>query len=52
MMAALGASDPAGSGRVLLACVNGIVYDQLLRPMPDFDPEPDLRRIISGLLSG
>lgn len=52
IMAALGAADPARSGRVLLACVNGIVHDQLLRPVPDFDPEPDLRRIISGLLSG
>lgn len=52
VMAALGAADPARSGRVLLACVNGIVHDQLLRPVPDFDPEPDLRRIISGLLSG
>jgi DNA-binding transcriptional regulator YbjK len=46
----LGCPDPAASARTLLACVDGIVLDQLIRPEAGFDASAALRPLVRALL--
>ena len=48
-LAALGAVDPAGGARTLLACIDGVLLDQLIRPQPGFDPGAALGPVVAGL---
>lgn len=45
-----GAADPRRAGRTLLACLDGLLVDQLARPNPDFDPISSLAPVVRGLL--
>jgi hypothetical protein len=50
-LAALGADSPGARARTLLACIDGVLVDQLIRPQPDFDPAAALGPVVAGLLS-
>jgi DNA-binding transcriptional regulator YbjK len=49
---ALGAPFPVAGARTLLACIDGVLVDQLIRPQPDFDPVAALGPVVAGLVSG
>jgi len=49
-LAALGAASPAAAARTLLACVDGVLVDQLIRPQDDFDPAAALAPVVAGLV--
>ncbi|WP_158550738.1 TetR/AcrR family transcriptional regulator [Geodermatophilus sp. TF02-6] len=49
-LAALGAVSPAPAARTLLACVDGLVLDQLVRPQEGLDPAAALRPLVAGLI--
>ena len=49
-LAALGAPSPGSAARTLLACIDGILVDQLVRPQEDFDPATVLRPLLAGFL--
>lgn len=49
-LAGAGAADPRRAGRTLLACLDGLLVDQLARPDPDFDPVSSLTPVVRGLL--
>jgi DNA-binding transcriptional regulator YbjK len=46
----LGAPEPAASARTFLACIDGIILDQLIRPQPDFDAAAALRPVVTAVL--
>jgi DNA-binding transcriptional regulator YbjK len=48
-LATLGAADPAAGARTLLACVDGVLLDQLIRPQAGFDPAAALGPVVAGL---
>jgi DNA-binding transcriptional regulator YbjK len=48
-LAALGAADPATGARTLLACIDGVLLDQLIRPQAGFDPAAALGPVVAGL---
>ncbi|WP_407549137.1 TetR/AcrR family transcriptional regulator [Streptomyces sp. Pv4-95] len=45
-----GSSDPERHGRILLDHLDGVVLHQLAFPDEDFDPAPDIRQLLTGLL--
>ena len=45
-----GSSDPERHGRILLDHLDGVVLHQLAFPVEDFDPAPDIRQLLTGLL--
>jgi DNA-binding transcriptional regulator YbjK len=49
-LGAVGAPDPAAGARTLLACVDGVLLDQLIRPQPGFDPAAALAPVVAGLV--
>ena len=49
-LAALGTADPAAGARTLLACIDGVLFDQLVRPQEDFDAAAALRPVVVGLI--
>jgi hypothetical protein len=51
-LAALGADSPAAGARTLLACIDGVLVDQLIRPQTDFDPAAALRPVVAALAAG
>jgi len=51
VLAAAGAPDAERRGRTLLACLDGVVLDQLVRPDPGFDPAVALAPVVRGLLA-
>lgn len=48
----LGATSPAGGARTLLACIDGVILDQLIRPQDDFDAATALRPVVAALARG
>ncbi|MDI3387649.1 TetR/AcrR family transcriptional regulator [Streptomyces sp. B-S-A8] len=46
----LGSTDPAAHGRILFDYVDGAIFHQVTLPTEDFDPEPGLRAVLTGLL--
>ena len=48
-LTALGAPDPAAGARTLLACIDGVLVDQLIRPQEGFDPGAALGPVVAGL---
>jgi DNA-binding transcriptional regulator YbjK len=48
-LTALGASSPAAGARTLLACVDGVLVDQLIRPQAGFDAAAALAPVVAGL---
>lgn len=48
----LGATSPAGGARTLLACIDGVILDQLIRPQDDFDAASALRPVVAALARG
>ncbi|MEU9117064.1 TetR family transcriptional regulator [Streptomyces sp. NPDC048483] len=47
-----GSAHPERHGRILLDHLDGIILHQLTFPEGDFDPAPDLRDLLRGLLGG
>jgi DNA-binding transcriptional regulator YbjK len=47
---AAGSIDPLGHARLLLACIDGLLVDQLLRPTTDFSPERAVRTLLDGMI--
>jgi len=45
-----GATAPRERARLLLSCIDGIMFDQLARPRADFDAHAALRPVIAGLV--
>jgi DNA-binding transcriptional regulator YbjK len=50
-LASLGAGSPTAGARTLLACIDGVLVDQLIRPQPGFDPAAALGPVVAGLVS-
>jgi DNA-binding transcriptional regulator YbjK len=48
-LTALGAASPATAARTLLACIDGVLLDQLIRPQPGFDAAVALAPVVAGL---
>jgi AcrR family transcriptional regulator len=48
----LGGTSAAHGARTLLACIDGIILDQLLRPQDDFDAAAALRPVVAALARG
>jgi hypothetical protein len=48
-LAAAGSPDPRAHARLLLAYLDGLILDQLLRPDPAFDREPAVLALLRGL---
>jgi DNA-binding transcriptional regulator YbjK len=48
----LGAASPADGARTLLACIDGVILDQLIRPQDDFDAGSVLRPVVVALARG
>ncbi|WP_328603789.1 TetR/AcrR family transcriptional regulator [Amycolatopsis sp. NBC_00345] len=46
-LTAAGSPDPPADLRLLLDHLDGLVFHQLTMPVPDFDPEPSLRRVVA-----
>ncbi|MDI3405562.1 TetR/AcrR family transcriptional regulator [Streptomyces cavernicola] len=46
----LGSTDPAAHGRILFDYVDGAIFHQVTLPTEDFDPEPGIRAVLTGLL--
>ena len=49
-LTALGADFPAAGARTLLACIDGVLLDQLIRPRPDFDAAAALGPVVAALV--
>lgn len=45
----LGAASPADGARTLLACIDGVILDQIVRPQDDFDATSALRPVVAAL---
>jgi AcrR family transcriptional regulator len=45
----LGAPAPGTAARTLLACIDGLIIDQLIRPAQDFDARAVLRPLVTAL---
>ncbi len=50
-LAGIGAPAPQVAARTLLACIDGLIVDQLLRPQEGFDARSALRPLVSALAS-
>ncbi len=48
---AAGSSDPVEHSRLLLAYIDGLLVDQLLRPAASFDPERAVRTLLDGMIT-
>lgn len=46
----LGSPFPERHGRLLLNCLEGMMFHQISFPAEDFDPVPELRALLEGLL--
>lgn len=51
-LADVGAPSPQESARTLLACIDGIILDQLIRPQDSFDATGVLRPLVGALTVG
>jgi AcrR family transcriptional regulator len=51
LLARAGCPEPGRRARILLACVDGLLVDQLARPDPAFDAEAALLAVLRGVLA-
>lgn len=46
-----GSIEPVWHSRLLLAYIDGLLVDQLVRPLPEFDPERAVRTLLDGMIT-